>query len=100
MGSTFSQYKTPALVRLDFTPTFTMPLLRKDFDLGLEAARNLEAPMPLASAAAQLVASAIGAGYVEEDFAVLVQEQARRAGLALRPEDADVTDGLEDGDVR
>jgi 3-hydroxyisobutyrate dehydrogenase len=100
MGSTFSQYKTPALVRLDFTPTFTMPLLRKDFDLGLEAARTLEAPMPLASAAAQLVASAIGAGYVEEDFAVLVQEQARRAGLTLRPEDVAVTDGLEDGDVR
>jgi 3-hydroxyisobutyrate dehydrogenase-like beta-hydroxyacid dehydrogenase len=100
MGSTFSQYKTPALVRLDFTPTFTMPLLRKDFDLGLEAARTLEAPMPLASAAAQLVASAIGAGYTDEDFAVLVQEQARRSGLTLRPEDVEVTDGLEDGDVR
>jgi 3-hydroxyisobutyrate dehydrogenase len=104
MGSAFSQYKTPALVRLDFTPTFTMPLLRKDFDLGLEAARTMEAPMPLASAAAQIVASAIGAGLVEQDFAVLVQEQARRAGMTLEPEDVDVTDGLEDrecdGDVR
>jgi 3-hydroxyisobutyrate dehydrogenase len=104
MGSAFSQYKTPALVRLDFTPTFTMPLLRKDFDLGLEAARTMEAPMPLASAAAQIVASAIGAGLVEQDFAVLVQEQARRAGMTLEPEDVDVADGLEDrecdGDVR
>jgi 3-hydroxyisobutyrate dehydrogenase len=104
MGSAFSQYKTPALVHLDFAPTFTMPLLRKDFDLGLEAARTMEAPMPLASAAAQIVASAIGAGLVEQDFAVLVQEQARRAGITLEPEDVDVTDGLEDrevdGDVR
>ncbi len=27
MGSTFTRYKTPAIVNLDFTPTFTMPLL-------------------------------------------------------------------------
>jgi 3-hydroxyisobutyrate dehydrogenase-like beta-hydroxyacid dehydrogenase len=100
MGSAFSQYKTPALVHLDFTPTFTMPLLRKDFDLGLEAARTMEAPMPLASAAAQIVASAVGAGLVEQDFAVLVQEQARRAGMTLEPEDVEVTDGLEGDDVR
>jgi 3-hydroxyisobutyrate dehydrogenase len=100
MGSAFSQYKTPALVNLDFTPTFTMPLLRKDFELGLEAAKTLEAPMPVASAAAQMIASAVGAGLVDQDFAVLIQEQARRAGLALRAEDTDVTDGLGDGNVR
>ncbi|HEX3780405.1 MAG TPA: NAD(P)-dependent oxidoreductase [Pseudonocardiaceae bacterium] len=94
MGSVFSQYKTPALVNLDFTPTFTMPLLRKDFDLGLAAARTLEAPMPVASAAASLVASAVGAGLVEDDFAVLILEQARRAGLVLKSEEAPVTDGL------
>ena len=34
MGSTFTRYKTPAYVNLDFTPTFTPPLLLKDFDLG------------------------------------------------------------------
>ncbi len=95
LGSVFSQYKTPALVNLDFTPTFTMPLLRKDFDLGLAAARTLEAPMPVASATAQLVASAVGAGLVEEDFAVLIVEQARRAGLHLTSEDAPITDGLD-----
>ena len=33
MGSTFSRYKTPAFVNLDFTPTFTGHLLRKDFEL-------------------------------------------------------------------
>ncbi|SMD25353.1 NAD(P)-dependent oxidoreductase [Kibdelosporangium aridum] len=95
MGSVFSQYKTPALVNLDFTPTFTMPLLLKDFDLGLAAARELETPMPVAAATAQLVASAAGAGLVDQDFAVLVQEQARRSGLTLEPENADVTDGLD-----
>ena len=38
MGSTFSRYKTPALVNLDFKVTFTPELLRKDLDLGLDAA--------------------------------------------------------------
>jgi 3-hydroxyisobutyrate dehydrogenase len=95
LGSVFTRYKTPALVNLDFTPTFTVPLLLKDFDLGLSAARELAAPMPVASAAAELVASALGAGYRTEDFAVLVEEQARRAGLKLVSENADVDDGLE-----
>jgi 3-hydroxyisobutyrate dehydrogenase len=30
MGSVFSTYKTPAMVKLDWTPTFTPQLLRKD----------------------------------------------------------------------
>jgi 3-hydroxyisobutyrate dehydrogenase-like beta-hydroxyacid dehydrogenase len=94
MGSTFTRYKTPALVNLDFTPTFTMPLLSKDFDLGLEAAHDLAVPMPLASAAAQLVASAMGAGHRDEDFATLILEQARRSGMTLEPENVSIDDGL------
>lgn len=95
LGSMFTRYKSPALVNLDFTPTFTMPLLLKDFDLGLAAAHDLEAPMPVAAAAAALVASALGAGYRTEDFASLILEQARRSGITLAPEDAEVSDGLE-----
>ena len=38
MGSMFSTYKTPSLVNLDFAPTFTPLLLRKDMELGLSAA--------------------------------------------------------------
>jgi 3-hydroxyisobutyrate dehydrogenase-like beta-hydroxyacid dehydrogenase len=94
LGSTFSRYKTPAMVNLDFTPTFTLPLLRKDFDLGLTAARTLEVPMPLASSAANIVTAAIGAGYRFEDFAVLIEEQGRASGLVLESEDAEVDDGL------
>jgi len=94
LGSMFTRYKSPALVHLDFTPTFTVPLLLKDFDLGLAASRELEAPMPIAAAAAALVASALGAGYRTEDFATVLLEQARRAGVTLVPEDADVDDGL------
>lgn len=95
MGSTFTRYKSPALVNLDFAPTFTMPLLSKDFDLGLAAAHDLEVPMPLAAAAAQLVASAVGAGHRDVDFAALILEQARRSGLAIEAENVTVDDGLD-----
>ncbi|WP_406385938.1 NAD-binding protein [Streptomyces sp. NBC_01618] len=73
---------------------FTMPLLRKDLDLGLSAARELGVPMPLAAATAQLVAGAIGAGHVEEDFATLILEQARNSGITLKSQNVPVDDGL------
>ncbi len=95
MGSTFTRYKSPALVNLDFHATFTAVLLRKDFDLGLAAARDREVPMPVASLVHQLVQSLVGQGYGEEDFAALLQLQARSAGLELASENADVPDGLE-----
>jgi 3-hydroxyisobutyrate dehydrogenase-like beta-hydroxyacid dehydrogenase len=95
LGSMFTRYKSPALVNLDFTPTFTNPLLLKDFDLGLAAAHDLQAPMPVASVAAAMVASALGAGYRTEDFATLILEQARRSGITLAAENVKVDDGLE-----
>ncbi len=96
MGSVFTRYKTPAFVNLDYHPTFTPVLLRKDFDLGLAAARQLEVPMPLAALTHELVQSLIGRGYLDADFAVLLEQQAAASGLELEPEDVDVSDGLLD----
>jgi 3-hydroxyisobutyrate dehydrogenase-like beta-hydroxyacid dehydrogenase len=94
LGSVFTRYKTPALVHLDLTPTFTTALLRKDFDLGLAAARSLEVPLPVAAAAYHLVQAAIGRGHGGEDFAALLVEQARSAGIEPEPEAVPVDDGL------
>jgi 3-hydroxyisobutyrate dehydrogenase len=94
MGSAFSRYKSPALVNLDFHPTFTSVLLRKDLQLGLSAGKELGVPMPLAAAADMLIAQVIGAGYTEDDFATLVLEQARRSGYSIEPENVPVDDGL------
>lgn len=94
MGSTFSRYKTPALVNLDFHPTFTMELLRKDFDLGLGTARALEVPMPITSHVHHIIQAAIGQGIVDEDFAALIKVQAASAGLPLVSEDAAIDEGL------
>ena len=94
MGSTFSRYKSPAFVNLDFTPSFTPVLLRKDFDLGLDSARELGVSMPVAALAAELVTIAVNTGHSAEDFATLLLEQARRSGIELTSEDVDVDDGL------
>ena len=94
MGSAFTRYKTPALVNLDFSATFTAELLRKDLDLGLAAARERETPLPLASLVHQLVQSLVGHGYGEADFAALLMLQAQSAGLEISSENADVSDGL------
>jgi 3-hydroxyisobutyrate dehydrogenase len=95
LGSAFTKYKTPALVNLDYHATFTSVLLRKDFDLGIGAAREHEVPMPVASLVHQLVQSLVGYGYGEQDFASLIELQARAAGLDLVSEAAQVSDGLE-----
>jgi len=94
MGSTFTRYKAPAFVNLDFHVTFTPYLLRKDLDLGLEAGRKFEVPMPLASITRDIVQSMMGKGMTEEDFSMLLVQQARASGIELKPENKAVGDGL------
>ena len=94
MGSGFTRYKAPAFVNLDFKVTFTPHLLRKDMDLGLDAGRRFEVPMPLASLTRDLIQQMIGHGLTEQDFAALLVEQARASGIELQPERVEVGDGL------
>jgi 3-hydroxyisobutyrate dehydrogenase len=98
MGSVFTRYKTPAFVNLDFHPTFTPILLRKDFDLGLAAAHDLDVPMPVTAATAQAVQASVSSGRVEEDFAILLELQAASSGITLQPENVTVDDGLSAAD--
>lgn len=95
MGSVFSRYKTPAYVNLDFAATFTPPLLRKDLDLGLEAARAKGVPMPISALTREIVQSMIGNGYTNCDFAALIEIEGKAAGLKLVSENVTVSDGLE-----
>jgi 3-hydroxyisobutyrate dehydrogenase len=95
MGSVFTQYKTPGMVDLDYTATFTSHLLRKDFELGLEAARALDVPLPVSAVVHQKIVDMIGNGFGDVDFSALLEMAARGAGLALESEGRDdVSDGL------
>jgi 3-hydroxyisobutyrate dehydrogenase-like beta-hydroxyacid dehydrogenase len=98
MGSVFSRYKTPALVNLDFTPTFTSHLLRKDIELGLAAAREMDVPLPVSALVHQLVVELSNSDLADADFAALLEQQARAAGLTLEPENVEVSDWLDEPD--
>lgn len=103
MGSTFTKYKSNALVNLDWTTTFTPPLLRKDLDLGLAAARQLDVAMPVTAATREALQAHVGAaslqpdpaGYLEKDFAALLETVALAAGVKLQPEHVPMPTGLE-----
>ena len=94
MGSTFSRYKTPTFVNLDFTPTMTGGLMRKDLELGLEVGRQLNVPLPVTAVTHQIVVSLIGQGLGELDFGALLELEARGANLQLVPDNRTVSDGL------
>ena len=103
MGSMFTRYKTPALVNLDWTTTFTPELLRKDLDLGLELGREWDVPMPVTAATREVLQSHFGAAmlqpnpqeYINKDFAALAETMALAAGMKLTPENKNVGTGLE-----
>lgn len=94
MGSVFTRYKTPAFVNLDYKPTFTWHLLRKDFELGLEAGRELDVPLPTAALVHQIVVDGIGRGYGDQDFAALLSRLAEGTPVDLVSEHREVSDGL------
>jgi 3-hydroxyisobutyrate dehydrogenase-like beta-hydroxyacid dehydrogenase len=94
MGSTFTRYKTPAYVNREYTPTFTMELLRKDFDLGLDAGDEMGVPLPTMQVVRGLVQEAIDAGQTGVDFAALIEVEAARAGLEMAADPDPVADGL------
>jgi 3-hydroxyisobutyrate dehydrogenase len=103
VGSTFTRYKTPALVNLDFTTTFQPTAMRKDMDLGLALARQYEVPMPVTAATREVLQSHIGANRLKpdadaevgRDFAAMLETMALLSGVRLKSEKIQVSDGLE-----
>ena len=103
LGSIFSRYKTPALVNLDWTTTFTPTLLRKDVDLGLATARELNVAMPVTAATREALQTHFGAAenredpaaYLAGDFSALLDTVALQAGPTLKSENQEVATGLE-----
>ena len=94
LGSMYTRYKTPALVNLDFTTTFTPKLLLKDLELGMGAAKAQGVTMPTASVTRESLQSLANQYPGDIDFSVLLLELARSAGMKLEPENVKVGDGL------
>ena len=81
LGCTHVRLKGQAIRARNYEAAMTAENLRKDFDLGLGAARALEVPMPTAALTHQLIQTAIGHGYGKSDYVTLYEVAARAAAL-------------------
>jgi 3-hydroxyisobutyrate dehydrogenase-like beta-hydroxyacid dehydrogenase len=70
-GAPFVKYKKDALLRDDFSATFTTPLMEKDIDLVLDAADDAGVELPVARQMKALLRGAIEAGYADDDLMAL-----------------------------
>jgi len=103
IGSTFSRYKSPAIVNLDFTTTFPPTGVRKDLDLGLAIGKELGVTMPVVSATRALLERHFEAAqsrpdpeaYLKKDFVTMIETLAGMAGMKLVPDTTPVSDGLD-----
>ena len=103
MGSMFTRYKSPALVNLDWTTTFTPELLLKDLDLGLALGRAWKVPMPTTAATREMLQGHMGnailqkdpKAYLEQDFTTLMETMAAASGMKIESEKKNVPTGLE-----
>ena len=102
MGSMFTAYKSPALVNLDWATTFTPELLRKDLDLGLALADEIDVPMPVTAATRQILQMHIGNASAKEPRGISRQgfhhadgDHGAGVGHEAESENKPVSTGLE-----
>jgi 3-hydroxyisobutyrate dehydrogenase-like beta-hydroxyacid dehydrogenase len=81
-GAPFVKYKTEALLRDDFSATFTTSLMEKDIDLVLDAAGDAGLELPLAREMKKHLRAAIDAGYANDDFIALFLQLRSASSLA------------------
>ena len=83
-GSWQLQNLGPRLIKGDFAPGFMVKLQQKDLRLILEAAREMNLPLPATSLVHQLFASLEAAGLGDEGTQALVKAHERLAGIEAR----------------
>ena len=81
-GAPFVKYKTEALLRDDFSATFTTSLMEKDIDLVLDAAGDAGLELPLAREMKKHLRAAVDAGYADDDFIALFLQLRSASSLA------------------
>ena len=80
-GAPFVKYKTEALLRDDFSATFTTALMEKDIDLVLDAADEAGVELPMARELKTYLRAASDAGYADDDFIALFRYLRSTCGL-------------------
>ena len=82
IASPMVQYRGPFVLKLPETAWFDVNMMQKDMLLALELGRQVDVPLPTASAANEILTSARAIGLVHEDFAVVFDALAKMSGVS------------------
>jgi NAD-binding of NADP-dependent 3-hydroxyisobutyrate dehydrogenase len=82
IGSPMLKARVPLVLDLPDDAWFDVALMDKDIRLALAAARDLDAPLPSAAVADQLLGRAVALGYEHRDIAALFEVLERLAQRA------------------
>jgi 3-hydroxyisobutyrate dehydrogenase-like beta-hydroxyacid dehydrogenase len=82
IASPMVQYRGPFVLKLPETAWFDVNMMQKDMLLALELGRQVDVPLPSASAANEMLTSARAIGLVHEDFAVMFDALAKMSGVS------------------
>ena len=77
------RYKTPFLLKRDFSTNFSLKLMDKDIKLALSEAGRLGIDLPGCAAASQVFSEAMAERLGEEDFLGIAKMAEKRAGAKL-----------------
>jgi len=77
-------YKAPFIFRRDFTTNFSVKWMHKDIGLMLDAAEELDVPLPLTALTRQLFQAAIAQGHGDEDICSTIKVLESITGVEVK----------------
>jgi 3-hydroxyisobutyrate dehydrogenase-like beta-hydroxyacid dehydrogenase len=81
IGSPLIGFKAPMMKSRDFTAAFSVWQMSKDFNIALNAGREMDMPMPLTSYVQQLYGAMKATGRAERDYFGLIELMEEMGGL-------------------
>lgn len=82
IASPMLKYRAPFVLDMPEEAWFNVDMMQKDMLLALEAAREVDVPMPTTAASNELLTAARAMGLARYDFAIVYEVLARMAGRA------------------
>src|ERR1051326_8982673 len=79
-----SEYKTPFILKHDFTPNFPLRLMHKDIRLMLDAAREHRVKLPGLETVEEIYEIATEEGHADQDYAVTLSILEKWAGIEAK----------------
>ena len=81
IASPMVKYRGPFVLQMPEEAWFNVNMMQKDMNLALELGRQLDIPLPTTAITNELLTTARGMGFEEQDFAVMFDALAQMSGV-------------------